>query len=272
MRPFAESITRGVWREITVAGLLQVAAVGINLFGLSILRGGEGGSAIASAFALLFATGVLVTYFTGFLSNYACAKTDIKLRQQLLQLPQIPASRANNDVSIAVGVIVFYVFAPGQTVACAIYLVQLHRLDPMAFLTLSGGVLLALLPLLGYTRWRGRMIGRVRQARNSLLDHHDAANAVKCGRLETYRRDYLRFVVFDALLGLLFILTMIGLVFLVSDMLAAKDQLAGLALIVLILFQIRSLAVAFSLYQENRKSARAIAHDLARQDRRSAID
>ncbi|WP_299968845.1 hypothetical protein [uncultured Roseobacter sp.] len=260
---FAQTITRSVWVEIIAGAVLQIVTVAINLFGLSMLRTGQEGGTVASAFALIFAAGVLAAYATGFLSNYASAKVDIDLRARLMEIPGIPASRANNDVTLAVGVIGFYVFVPGQTFASLIYLIQLYRLDPVSSVLVIGGVALAAAPLLVYVRWRGRMIGRVRSARNMLLDGHAAPLSDRLARLGTYRQCYLRFVVIDATLGLLFMLTMIALVFVASGLVADRDALAALVLIVLILLQVRNLATAASLFQENRKSAAAVARDLA---------
>lgn len=262
MWPFSHDLTRGVWAEVVLGAVLQIIAMSINLFGLSLLQSRANGPEVVDAFVLFFATGVLATYATGFLANYASAKVDIDLRARLMRIKGVPASRANNDVSVSVGVIPFYIFVPGQTVACIAYVVQLVRLDPTSSAIVLLGLAIASVPLLRYVRWRGRMIGRVRMARNNLLDDHVSSLSQRSEQLSHYRRSYLDFVCFDAALGLLFILVMVGLLWVASAQVSTGNGLAALVTMVLVLFQVRSLAAAFSLFQENRKSALAIVKDL----------
>lgn len=242
---------------------LHILLTCVNLFAASVIGdSARTADAIVAIVAIAAAT-LLFGYVSESLSHMIGMRSDIRLRRLLMGVKGVASSRANNDVPLAIGGVFFYITAPGAVISIVIYLVFLVDRSPVVTIFLVAALLLSAWPLYRYYRWRTERISRIRAARNRLLDEHGSDPAEYASLLSDYERHYVDFWRWDVGLGAIPVLTVaasFALIVAVSP--PGPQALATFIVYALLAEQIKSLFLSYTIFQENKRSMRAIDNDL----------
>lgn len=250
-----------IWMVLTSA--LHILLTGVNIFAASVISDSARTADAIIAIVAIAAATLLFGYISESLGHMIGMRSDIRLRRLLMMVTGVASSRANNDVPLAIGGVLFYISAPGAIVSIMIYLVFLIDRSPVVTTFLVAALTLAAWPLYRYYRWRTERISRIRAARNRLLDEHGTDAAQYATLLGEYERHYTDFWRWDVGLGAIPVL-MVAASFAVIIAVSPTSQQALAAFIVYALLadQIKSLFLSYTVFQENKRSMNAIDDDL----------
>lgn len=246
-----------------LASLMHFATNLINLiFVFYISRHQDSIAGMVDVIITMIIFNMCVDYALQCLSNYIYVRSEIRLRTKLSLIDNLPPSRINIDVILAVNAISFYFVGPGIMASILIYISFVAYQNITMFAYLSFATFIIAFPTYRYFQWRRGRILRVRQARNKILDRHGCAKPA-CRHLNGhYFRRMTNFWRYDSLFGSFYVLLFTGIL-LYCYFNYQGGEIIWLLLVLMFIFrQSRYLFNAFIAYQENLRSLKAIELDL----------
>lgn len=249
--------------KIIVAIVLSVSTALIQIYAASLISSVDNPEQMLIPLLAVTVAALVSGYAMISLGNYIAMTSDVRMRKLLSKLHDVPSSRANNDVNLAVGAIASYVNAPARIVSIAIYAAYLFATRPSLLMWTAAAATALAYPLYRYAGWRRTRISVIRSARNRLLDSHQHRGAAYDDLIDHYGQVYRRFWRIDVLIGAIAMILIAASTVLV--VLTADNSNAGLATLliyVLLVGQLRYLFLSFSVFQENRRSMVAIENTL----------
>ena len=243
--------------------LLSILSTSINLYATNSLNQGGSTFNVGKSLLIIATSLILINYALEAISNFRELATDVRLRRTLSVLEDVKPSLVNNDIKIAIGVIHFYAYAPGNVFAIFVYLAFVAVTSVPVFIAIILFVGLLLYPVRRYTLWRGNRIQQIRAERNSLLDDNKIHFNEYIKIIDRYEQVYKDFWRIDVAVGFLFILAIIFSIFQLYFMIPENQGRLGiLAVYLLLIAEVRSLVLNLSVYQENKRSVDAIEINL----------
>ena len=253
-----------IYREPRLIGalLFNFSTGVVSLYAASLLDTNTHSLSFAVIAILVLSFSSLVGVLSGYMTNWLCLQEEIIVRKALYEKQVVEASRANVDLPIAIGAIAFYIRAPSSIVLMAVYMLYVGLHSAFALLLVMTCALVMYYPIKYYYAWRSRMIVRIRNSRNQLIDHHGVEGGGYRHIILTYGKDCFEYM--NRYMQASLIFTLISGVVLVGCVYLAQGPrvLSTLIALLLLVNSGRALVSSINLYQEDRKSMSRVIDDL----------
>lgn len=236
----------------------------LSIFIAVQLKSDSSGAEIATHVLKLVILQFFLSWGLFVLTNWVTMREEIRLRQQLLKNGEVKRSTANVEVLIGINALRWFIYTPGLALSSLIYLFFTYTLSPALFALFVVSSLTLALPLIRYFTWRGAQIGKIRQLRGQLVDK-DHSQVDRYGKyLNTYSLRLENYWRRDVILGAGFRVCILAFILLGYALNRDHPNLLGIVVIqVVLLAQLRTLFLDFSIFQEDFRSLKAVWKKLA---------